>query len=119
MLICSHSEMYLLIMQHLLINVQASAVTFLALKEQLKVTKQNLFSFSNFRRKTIQILFCHWFYKTNKSVCTTELHHIIERVCTEKGEVLDRCVSLVSCQRSMISVKRTQLSHSGDHIHTV
>lgn len=39
MLICSHSGMYIFRMQHLLINVQTSLVTFLALKEQFTVTE--------------------------------------------------------------------------------
>lgn len=93
--------MYILRTQHLLMNVQACIVTFLVLKEQFTVTelKESWVSF-RFKGKTIQILCCHWLYKTNKSVYTTELPHILDLLCMEKGEVLERRMSVISCQRS-------------------
>lgn len=113
--------MYILKMQHLLLNVQASIASFLALKEQFTVTElKEILGFFHFKRQTIQILCCHWLYKTNKSVYTIELHHILELVCTEKGEVLDKRMPLISCQRSHDLYKeKTTLPFWESHAHNI
>lgn len=120
MLIFSLSGMYVLRTQHLLIssgiscNLLGTSGTIYCNRAERKLV------FFHFKRKTIQILCCHWFYKTGKTIHSIELHHILERVCTEKGEVLNKRMSLIRCQRSHdVCKEETTLPFWGSHTHSI